>query len=114
MKKVFILGCGSYMDNGYGCSAEWRCLKAAALGEGNFNEPVQVVGFSRCECPGRTLVSNIGVAVKMSGIHPDEIYFSTCLAQAKPGCPFGSADEFASLIEEKTGIKVILGTHNYH
>ncbi len=39
MKTVAIVGCGAYMDSGYGCAGEWRCLKAAALGEGNFDEP---------------------------------------------------------------------------
>jgi predicted metal-binding protein len=51
MKKVAIVGCGAYMDSGYGCAGEWRCLKAAALGEGKFDEPCQVVGFVKCECP---------------------------------------------------------------
>ncbi len=114
MKNIMIVGCGAYMDSGYGCSAEWRCLKAAALGEGNFEEPVRVVGFSRCECPGRTIVSNIGVAIKMSGIKPDLIYFSTCLSKAKPGCPYGTPEDFAHMVEEKTGVKVIHGTHDYH
>ncbi|MDH3964478.1 MAG: CGGC domain-containing protein, partial [Deltaproteobacteria bacterium] len=42
MKKVMVVGCGAYMDSGYGCAGEWRCLKAAALGEGKFDEPSQV------------------------------------------------------------------------
>ncbi len=53
MKKVAIVGCGAYMDSGYGCAGEWSCLKAAALGEGTFDEPCQVIGFVKCECPGR-------------------------------------------------------------
>ena len=53
MKKVAIVGCGAYMDSGYGCPGEWRCLKAAALGEHSFDEPSQVVAFIKCECPGR-------------------------------------------------------------
>jgi hypothetical protein len=31
MEKIAIVGCGAYMDTGYGCVGEWRCLKAAAL-----------------------------------------------------------------------------------
>ena len=34
MKNVIIVGCGAYMDSGYGCPGEWRCMKAAGLGEG--------------------------------------------------------------------------------
>ena len=43
MEKIVIVGCGAYMDSGYGCPGEWRCLKAAALGEGHFDEPTQVI-----------------------------------------------------------------------
>ncbi len=43
-----VVGCGAYMDSGYGCPGEWRCLKAASLGEGNFDEASQVVGFVKC------------------------------------------------------------------
>ena len=43
MEKVVVVGCGAYMDSGHGCPGEWRCLKAAALGEGTFENPSQVV-----------------------------------------------------------------------
>ncbi|HIC85136.1 MAG TPA: CGGC domain-containing protein [Desulfobacterales bacterium] len=114
MEKVFVIACGSYMDNGYGCPGEWRCLKAAALGEGTFSEPAQVIGFLRCECPGRPMISNINMAMKLSEIKPDKIYFSTCLANAKPECPYKVPEELAGLIEEKLGIEVVQGTHDYH
>ncbi len=114
MKKVLIVGCGAYMDTGYGCPGEWRCLKAAALGEGNFDEPSQVIAFVKCECPGRTIVPNIGMAIKLSEIKPDLIYFSSCLSGATPKCPYGTPQEFAKIVEDKTGVKVILGTHDYH
>ncbi len=114
MKKVAIVGCGAYMDSGYGCAGEWRCLKAAALGEGNFDEPSQVIGLVKCECPGRSLASNMGVAIKMSEMKPDKIYLSSCLVNAKPGCPYSDAKELSKILEEKTGIEVVLGTHDYH
>ena len=114
MKKVAIIGCGAYMDSGYGCPGEWRCLKAAALGEGNFEEPCQVVSFVKCECPGRSLVPNMGMAMKLSEIKPDAIYLSSCLVNAKPSCPYTNADEMAQVLEAKTGINVIQGTHDYH
>ncbi|MFA4837792.1 MAG: CGGC domain-containing protein [Dehalococcoidia bacterium] len=114
MKKVMVIGCGAYMDSGYGCPGEWRCLKAAALGEHSFDEPSQVMAFLRCECPARTILPNLNMAMKLSQIKPDAIHLSTCLASAKPGCPYGGAEEFAKILEAKTGIKVILGTHDYH
>lgn len=114
MKKVAIVGCGAYMDSGYGCSGEWRCLKAAALGEGQFGEPVHVTAFVRCECPGRTTVSNMGVAMKMSDIKPDAIYLSSCLVNAKPGCPYATPEQMAEMLQGKFGVPVVFGTHDYH
>ncbi|MFO7987280.1 MAG: CGGC domain-containing protein [Desulfatiglandaceae bacterium] len=114
MKKVAIVGCGAYMDSGYGCPGEWRCLKAAALGEAQFEEPSQVTAFVKCECPGRTVGSNMGMALKLSEIKPDVIHLSSCLTNAKPGCPYATPEELAGILENTTGIKVVLGTHDYH
>jgi predicted metal-binding protein len=114
MKKVAIVGCGAYMDSGYGCPGEWRCLKAAAMGEGQFTEPVAVTAFVKCECPGRTVVPNVGMAAKLSEIKPDAIYLSSCLANAKPDCPYTSPQEMAAFLEKKMGVSVIVGTHDYH
>ena len=113
MERVMIVGCGAYMDTGFGCTGEWRCLKAAALGEGNFGSPSQVVAIIKCECPGRSLVSNVEVAIKMLEMKPDVIYLSSCFAGATPGCPYNNAEEIAEILESKTEIEVFPGTHNY-
>ncbi|OQY13693.1 MAG: hypothetical protein B6I31_00680 [Desulfobacteraceae bacterium 4572_19] len=68
MEKIAIVGCGAYMDSGYGCP---------------------------------------GMSIKLSQIKPDAIYLSSCLVNAKPGCPYSNADQMAEIIEKKTGIKVI-------
>ena len=114
MKKVMVVGCGAYMDSGYGCPGEWRCLKAATMGEGKFTEPVQVMSLVKCHCPGRSLAANVGMAMKLSDIKPDAIYLSSCMANARPGCPYSSAEEMAKMIEGKFGIPVVAGTHDYH
>jgi predicted metal-binding protein len=114
MKKVAVVGCGSYMDSGYGCPGEWRCLKAAALGDGKFDEPCQVIAFLKCQCPGRSTVPNFGMVMKLSEIKPDAIYLSSCLANAKPDCPYRSADDLVKMLKDKTGIDVVMGTHDYH
>ncbi|HZE20504.1 MAG TPA: CGGC domain-containing protein [Desulfobaccales bacterium] len=114
MKKVMVVGCGAYMDSGYGCPGEWRCLKAATVGEGSFDEPVQVMSFVKCQCPGRSLVANAGMAMKLAEMKPDAIYLSSCLAKAKPDCPYISAEQVAQMLQNKTGIPVIMGTHDYH
>jgi len=113
MKKVLLVGCGAYMDSGYGCPGEWLCLKAASLGEGEFDEPSQVIAFAKCECPGRSLAPNVLMAIKLSGEKPDAIHLSSCLVGAKPACPYASAEEMSEILEEKTGVKVRLKTHNY-
>lgn len=112
MKNVFIVACGKYMDTTYGCPGEWRCLKAAALGEGKFDEAVRVIAFVRCECPGNTLVPNIGMAMKLSEIKPEEIYISSCMLR-DPGCPYKTAKEWAKIIEDNFRIPVKMGTHQY-
>ncbi|MCG8641769.1 MAG: CGGC domain-containing protein [Desulfobacterales bacterium] len=114
MEKVAVIGCGSYMDQGYGCPGEWRCLKAASQGDGTFDSPSQVVAFVKCQCPGRTVVPSIGMAMKLSRVKPDKIYLSSCLAGAVPACPYTGAKDLANIIEEKTGIPVVQGTHDYH
>jgi len=113
MKNAIIIGCGSYMDSTYGCPGEWRCLKASAFGEGEFKEPVRVIGFVRCECPGRTLIPTIKMTIKLSGINPEEIYLSNCFYKPKPPCPYFNAEQLAKTIEETFCIKVHFGTHPY-
>lgn len=114
MKKVLVIGCGAYMDSGYGCPGEWRCLKAAALGDHKFVEPSQVVGFVKCECPGRSLVNNVGMVMKLSEIKPDAVHLSSCFVNAKPDCPYTTPDEIAQILNAKFGLTVIQGTHDYH
>jgi len=60
------------------------------------------------------MISNMGVAMKMSQMKPDKIYLSSCFANAKPACPYNDAEEIAKMLENKTGIEVVLGTHDYH
>jgi predicted metal-binding protein len=113
MKKVVIVGCGAYMDSGKGCPGEWRCLKACAMGEGKFNEESVVISFVKCECPGRALSKTVKFSINLSGVQPDAIYISSCFANAKPGCPYATAEEMAGYINKMTGIEVVLGTHSY-
>jgi predicted metal-binding protein len=67
----------------------------------------------KCTCPGRPTIPNLGMAIKALEVKPDAIYLSSCLVNAKPGCPYIEPQELAKNIEDKTGIKVIMGTHDY-
>ena len=88
MKNVAIVSCGAYTDSGYGCPGEWRCLKAAALGEGSFDEPSTVVSFVTCECPGRSVAPNLAMAEKLKGWAADHgrslIHLAIAWALANP------------------------------
>ena len=55
----------------------------------------------------------MGMATKLSEIKPDMIYLSSCLANATPGCPYAEPEDLAKILENKTGVKVVLGTHDY-
>lgn len=113
MKKVVIIACGSYMSQGYGCPGEWRCLQSAAKAEGYFDEPCQVIAFLRCNCPGRPIMSNLGMTLKALDIKPDAIHLSSCMVKAKPGCPYMDMEDLSKDIKEKFSIEVISGTHTY-
>jgi predicted metal-binding protein len=54
------------------------------------------------------------MAAKLSEMKPDVIHFSTCLSSAKPDCPYTKPEDLAQLVENKTGIKVVMGTRDYH
>ena len=114
MKNVAIVGCGAYMDQSCACPGDWKCLKAAALGEGKFDEPSQIIAFVKCQCPGRAVVPNVAMALKIGGMKPDVIHLSSCLVKPKPGCPYTTPEELAKVLEARTGVKVVLETHAYH
>jgi predicted metal-binding protein len=103
MKKVMVIGCGAYMESGYGCPGEWRCLKAAAMGEGEFDEPVQVISLVKCECPGRSVAPNAGMAIKLSELKPDVIHLSSCMVNAKPIVPTGRLSSLPRSSKRKPG-----------
>lgn len=113
MKKVMLIGCGHFMSTGTACPGDWKCYKAANLGEGKFDEPAQIVSFVRCDCPGRTIIPNVMSSIKLSGVKPDAIMLSSCMAIARPECPTLNMEMMAKMIEEKTGIPVTMGTHEY-
>lgn len=74
--------------------------------------------FRRVPCQLRTprtdYRSDLGMAARLSEIEPNVVHFITCMAKAHPGCPHIKAEDTAKLVEEKTGIKVILGTNDHH
>ncbi len=114
MPRVLIVGCGAYMEGSYDCASDWKCLTAAAEKRGSFSQhddEVKVVGFLRCKCPGRVLVNNVATTKTRTDF--DVIHLTNCMVKAVPGCKNHDFDQLPKMLEEKTGAKVVVGTHDY-
>jgi predicted metal-binding protein len=56
----------------------------------------------------------MGMAMKLSEMKPDVIHLSSCLVNAKPGCPYATPEDLAKILESKVGVPVVFGTHEYY
>ncbi len=111
--NILVIGCGSYMDAGYGCPGEYKCISAVAEKNGMFaqyDDP-KIVGFLRCTCPGRATINNIGMVKK--NVRIDAVHLSNCMVKAQPMCKNHDFEKFKQMVEEKYGVPCILGTHAY-
>ncbi len=106
MTKIGIIICDRYRT-----CAGGKCFRALRAREGAFSiykdEDVEVAGFTTCGgCPG----GNIEYApeeMKKNGV--EVIHFATGFLVGYPPCPW--VDYFKKYIEEKYGLRVVLGTH---
>ncbi|MCD6427805.1 MAG: CGGC domain-containing protein [Caldisericaceae bacterium] len=104
--KVGIIICDRYRN-----CAGGKCFRALKNREGAFSiykgKEAEVVGYTTCGgCPG----GNIEYApeeMKKNGV--DVIHFATGMVVGYPPCPY--IGYFKKYIEEKFGIKVVIGTH---
>ncbi|MBN2861975.1 MAG: CGGC domain-containing protein [Bacteroidales bacterium] len=108
MDKIKI---GIIICDRYNTCAGGKCFRSAADREGAFsiykNKAIEIAAFTTCGgCPG----GNIEYApeeMKKNGV--THIHFATGFVVGYPPCPY--MEYFKNFIEEKYGIKVILGTH---
>ena len=109
--RVVIVGCGSYMKEGYGCPGEWKCITSASLKKGKFAnyDSVELIAFFECNCPGRAVVNNLKGLKKVQDF--DVVHLSNCMCGAKLGCPYGNPDALVEALEEQ-GFKVVKGVHD--
>lgn len=104
--KVGIIICDRYRN-----CAGGKCFRALKNREGAFSiykgKEVEIAGYVTCGgCPG----GNIEYApeeMKKNGV--DVIHFATGMVVGYPPCPY--IGYFKKYIEEKFGIKVVIGTH---
>jgi predicted metal-binding protein len=66
---------------------------------------------SRCTCPGRVTISNIGAVKK--NVKIDAVHLSNCMVKVIPMCKNHDFDQFKEIVENKFGVKCVLSTHAY-
>jgi predicted metal-binding protein len=107
VNKIGIIICHRY----HSC-AGGKCFRAMKNREGAFSiypkdEELELVGYTTCDgCPG----GNIEYApeeMKKNGA--EVVHLATGLVVGYPPCPY--IRDFKSFIEEKYGLKVVVGTH---
>ncbi|WP_419787097.1 CGGC domain-containing protein [Pseudodesulfovibrio sp.] len=95
----------------YRCCAGGKCLRAMRERAGAFSaykdEEIELVGYTTCNgCPGGN-VEYLGDEMVKNGV--DVIHLATGLLVGYPPCPH--IETFKSYLENKYGVKVVVGTH---
>jgi predicted metal-binding protein len=108
MEKVKI---GIIICDRYRTCAGGKCFRSLENREGAFSvyegKEVEVVGYTTCGgCPGGN-IEYAPAEMKKNGV--DVIHLATGMIVGYPPCPY--VDYFKKFIEEKYGIKVVIGTH---
>jgi predicted metal-binding protein len=117
MSRVAILYCKRVQD--HSCIACAKCHKAMREKNGNFADQneIDLVGMTDCgDCPGLVVprVKLLKEVARNLDRDFDTLYLGTCvkLAMETAACPI-DFDELKPLLENKFGVKVLLGTHTY-
>ena len=116
-RRIGIIYCERIQDTScVGCA---KCYKAVNEKTFAFEgmDDVQIVFKTGCgDCPGLVLprVDLQMTVLDSLSVDVDEIYLATCIkkATAVMGCPM-KVDAITAKIEEKFGIPVHMGTHDY-
>ena len=117
MAKIAILYCKRIRD--HSCIACAKCYKGMSEKNGEFaqHDEIELVAMTDCgDCPGLTFprVKLLKELTTGLGRPVEKIHLGTCikLAMETAQCPI-DFDEMKILLENKFGVEVILGTHNY-
>ncbi|MCP4567449.1 MAG: CGGC domain-containing protein [FCB group bacterium] len=117
MARIAILYCKRIKD--HSCIACAKCYKGMAEKNGEFaqHDEIELVAMTDCgDCPGLTVprVKLLGEVTNNLERPLEIIHFGTCmrLAMETGDCPI-DFQEMKITLENKFGIKVILGTHTY-
>jgi len=105
--KIGIIICDRYRE-----CAGGKCFKAMKNREGAFSlyskeEKLEIVGYTTCRgCPGGN-IEYVPEEMVKNGV--DVIHLATGFIVGYPPCPY--INHFRRFIQEKYGVKVIVGTH---
>jgi len=117
MARIAVLYCKRIKD--YSCIGCAKCYKAMDERNGEYaqHDEIELVAMSDCgDCPGLTF-PRMKLLTEITGNleRPIEVlHFGTCvkLAMETAQCPI-DFDEMKVLLENKFGLRVVLGTHSY-
>jgi predicted metal-binding protein len=117
MANVAIIYCKRIKD--HSCIACAKCHKAISEKDGEFarHDEIELVAMTDCgDCPGLTVprVKLLNEVTRGLDRPIDVIHFGTCvkLAMETAECPI-DFDNLKLILENKFGVEVELGTHNY-
>jgi predicted metal-binding protein len=105
--KIGIIICDRYRS-----CAGGKCFRAMRNKEGAFSiykdkEELELVGYTTCGgCPGGNIEHSPEEMIKNGA---EVIHFATGFVVGYPPCPY--LNHFKKFIEEKYGVKVVIGTH---
>ena len=106
-RKVGIIICDRFRD-----CAGGKCFRSLQNREGAFDiyskeEKVELVGYTTCGgCPGGNIEYALEEMIKNGA---EVIHFATGFVVGYPPCPY--IRHFRDFIQEKYGVKVVIGTH---
>ena len=117
MANVAVLYCKRVKD--HSCVACAKCYKGMAEKNGEYarHDSIELVAMTDCgDCPGLTVprVKLLKELTDSLDRRIEVLHFGTCvkLAMETAQCPI-DFDEMKTILENKFGIEVVLGTHSY-
>lgn len=117
MTRIGVLYCKRIKD--HSCMACAKCHKAMAEKNGEYarHDDIQLVAMTDCgDCPGLVFprVKMLSELTNGLGRPIETLHLGTCmkLAMETADCPI-DFDDLKVTLENKFGINVVLGTHDY-
>jgi predicted metal-binding protein len=102
---------GIIICNRYHACAGGKCFRALRNREGAFklyrDQEVELVGYTTCDgCPGGNVEYSPEEMLKNGA---EVVHLATGLVVGYPPCPY--IDDFCSLVKQRYGLEVVIGTH---